>query len=116
MKPISSQLHGIIDYLVVVFLGMSPTLFGMPHTVAMCTYGLGLIHLILTLITDFGSGMFKLIPFPVHGTIELIVGIALPILAFILFKDDTTAKIFYTVVGIAVLVVYRLTDYKAPAK
>ncbi len=30
MKVINSRLHGIIDYLVVLFLPAAPTLFGLP--------------------------------------------------------------------------------------
>jgi cadmium resistance protein CadD (predicted permease) len=113
MKIISPKIHGIIDYLVVLFLFISPTVFNMAHSVAVFTYALGAIHLVLTLLTNFSAGLVKLIPLPLHGLIELVVGIALVALAFTWLKDDETAKLFYTGFGAAVLAVFFLSDYKA---
>ena len=112
MKFISPKIHGIIDFAVVLFLIASPVFFGFDNFVAIFTYALAIIHLILTLLTDFSSGIFKVISFPLHGTIELIVGVALIILAFTLFKDTGTGKIFYICFGAAVLLTWLFTDYK----
>jgi hypothetical protein len=116
MKIISPNLHGIIDYLVVVFLLISPVIFHMTPDHGLLTYALAFVHLILTLFTDFKGGLFKVISLPVHGFIELIVGITLVVLAYTYFKDDAVAKLFYTYFGIAVLAVYLLTDYKKPVR
>jgi hypothetical protein len=113
MKFISPKLHGIIDFLVVLFLLASPMLFGLSGLVAIFTYALGLVHLLLTLLTDFGAGLFKAIPFPMHGVIELIVGIALIVLAFTLFKDSGIGKTYYICFGAAVLITWLFTDYRA---
>lgn len=112
MKFISPKLHGIIDFLVVLFLLASPMLFGLNGFVAIFTYALGMVHLLLTLLTDFSAGLFKVIPFALHGAIELIVGIALIILAFTIFKDSGTGKVFYLGFGAAVLLTWLFTDYK----
>ncbi|MFD2144584.1 hypothetical protein [Mucilaginibacter antarcticus] len=115
MKILTPKNHGIIDYLVVLFLLASPMLFGMSHTIALFTYGLGLVHLALTLLTDFSVGVVKLIPLPIHGFIELAVGIILIALAYTLFKDDELGKLFYTGFGTAVLAVFLITDYNKSA-
>jgi hypothetical protein len=111
MKFISPKIHGIIDYLVVLFLLASPMAFGLNGFTAIFTYALGLVHLLLTLLTDFNAGLFKVIPFPLHGIIELIVGVALIVLAFTLFKGDPTGHLFYICFGVAVLISWLFTDY-----
>lgn len=116
MKIISPGIHGIIDYLVVLFLWISPTVFGMDHTIAVYTYALGTVHLILTLFTNYSAGVFKIIPLPLHGLIELLVGIVLVIIAYTLLRNDEVAKTFYAAFGVAVLAVFLLSDYRNPVK
>ena len=112
MKIISPNLHGIIDYLVVLFLLASPNIFGFAGLLAIFTYVLGAVHLVLTILTNSDSGLFKIIPFPLHGQIEFVVGIVLIVLAFTLFNDNNAGKLFYTAFGAAVLLVWLITDYK----
>jgi hypothetical protein len=111
MKFISPKIHGIIDFLVVLFLLASPMLFGMNGLLAMFTYALGIVHLTLTLLTDFSAGAIKLVPLKVHGVIEFIVGVALIVLAYTLFKDSSLGKLYYTCFGAAVLLTWLFTDY-----
>ena len=77
MTKLTSKIHGIIDYLVVAFLLVSPSLFHLPEITALFTYILGGIHLVLTISTNFEMGLLKIIPLVLHGWIELIVSIAL---------------------------------------
>lgn len=111
MKFIPEKIHGIIDYFVVLFLIAAPVFFGFDSFTAIFTYALAIVHLILTLLTDFDSGVFKVVSFPLHGIIELIVGIALIILAFTLFGGSSVGKLFYIGVGAAILVTWLFTDY-----
>ncbi|HET9055459.1 MAG TPA: hypothetical protein VFN30_01300, partial [Chitinophagaceae bacterium] len=67
------KLHGIIDYLVVLFLWLSPTIFDLPQVTSIFTYALGGVHLVLTATTNFELGIIKIVPVKVHGMIELIV-------------------------------------------
>ena len=94
MKFIPPRIHGIIDFLVVLFLLASPMSFGLSGFVAIFTYALAIVHLTLTLLTDFSAGLLKVISLPLHGMIELVVGVVLIILGFTLFKDTGTGKIF----------------------
>lgn len=113
MKIINSRVHGIIDYLVVVFLLAAPGLFGLPETTALFTYVLGGIHLALTILTKFELGLIKLIPFPIHGWIELVVAIALVGVAFYLGSlEGELARNFYLGFAGAVFLTWALTDYK----
>lgn len=113
MKFIAPKLHSFIDYLVVAFLLAAPTIFGFSGFLSTFTYVLGSVHLMLTLLTDFNFGLFKVIPLPLHGLIEFVVGIALIVLAYTLFKNDVDGKLFYTAFGAAVLLVWLVTDYNS---
>jgi len=112
MKVINAKTHGILDYLTVVFLFLSPTLFGMDGTLAIFTYSLAVVHLILTILTAFEVGLIKVIPFRIHGIIEIIVGIALGIVAYWFYTmDNMLGFYFYLVVAMVILLVYFLTDF-----
>lgn len=111
---ISSKIHGIIDYVVVLFLLASPSLFGLPEFTACCTYILAGIHLTLTVLTDFEVGLFKVIPLKVHGMIELIVSLALVGFAFYVGgREGDLARNFYLGFGVAVFLTWLISDYKA---
>ena len=110
---LTSKIHGIIDYVVVLFLWLSPSLFGLPDTTALFTYLLGSVHLVLTLITKFEMGLIKILPFKIHGLIELIVSIALIGAALILGNmEGDLARNFYIGFAIAVFLTWAITDYK----
>lgn len=112
---LSSKLHGIIDYVVVIFLLASPSLFGLPEFTACCTYILAGIHFTLTILTDFELGLIKVIPFKVHGMVELIVSLALIGFAFYVGgREGDLARNFYIGFGIAVFLTWLISEYKKP--
>lgn len=109
---INSKTHGAIDYLVVVFLFLSPKLFGLKDMTTTFTYALAVIHLLLTITTKFEYGLVKIMPFKIHGVIELIVSIALIGVAFYLGNlEGELSRNFYLSFGIAVFVTWLITDY-----
>jgi hypothetical protein len=111
---LNSKIHGIVDYLVVIFLCISPTVFSLPHTTALFTYALAGIHLCLTLATNFELGLLKIIPLKIHGIIELIVSILLLCIAFYLGpRQGRSSEIFYLAFGTAVFVTWVISDYKS---
>ena len=112
MKFISPKIHGIIDYITVVFLLASPALFGFTGFLAQFTYALGIIHLTLTVLTNYTAGLIKIIPFTIHGSIEFIVGVVLIILSLTLFKENPAGKLFYVIFGTVVLLTWLVTNYK----
>jgi hypothetical protein len=112
MKFISPTIHGIIDYLVVIFLLLTPTIFGFAGIIAIFTYALAFVHLALSLLTNYPLGLLKLIPVNVHAGIEVIVGIALIVLAYTWFKDNIDgSKLFYVIFGTVILLTWLVTDY-----
>lgn len=113
MRFITPKIHGIIDYLVVVFLFASPTMFEMTGVLATFTYALGAVHLFMSLLTAYSVGIFKVIPFQLHGFIELVVGVGVIVLAYTLFKNDPVGKLYYIVFGTVIMLTWLVTDYRA---
>jgi hypothetical protein len=111
---LSSRIHGVIDYLVVMFLLVSPSLFGLSGITSVFTYILGGVHLILTLTTNYELGVIKVVSLKIHGMIELIVSIALFIIAFYLGTiDGLISRNFYILFAIAVFITWLVSDYKS---
>ena len=111
---LNSRIHGGIDYGVVLFLLVSPIIFGLPHITSTFTYILAVIHLLLTITTKFELGIVKIIPFKVHGVIELIVSVVLVGAAFYLGNlEGDLSRSFYLSFAIAVFLTWLFTDYKS---
>ena len=113
MKIFSPRIHGYLDFLTVVIFLLAPTTLGLSGLPAYLAYGLAVVHLIVTLASDFPFGIAKIIPFYIHGWIERIVGPVLVVVPFVLgFDADEVARNFYVVMGAIIIVVGILTDYR----
>ena len=112
MKPISPTVHGAIDYLAVVIFAVAPAAIGLTGWPAALSYALAGIHLLMTLLTDFPTGVIKVIPIVLHQWVERIVGPLLVILAFVLMTE-THARAFSVAMGIIIFAVERLTTYRS---
>lgn len=112
MKIISSKFHAVLDYLLIMLLLASPDIFGLSTTASTLAYVLGIVHFLLTVMTNFSGGIFKIIPLKLHGIIEFFVSAILIILAFTLFKGNLTDEIFFACFGLLILIIFALTDYK----
>lgn len=112
-KVLNSKLHGAIDYVVVLFLWLSPSLFGLNPTISLLTYILGGVHLSLTALTNYHYGIFKVVPLVWHGRIELIVALALMASPLVLIKADQPFidDYFMAVFGVTVLITWAISDY-----
>ncbi len=117
MKVISPRIHGYFDFLTVFIFLLAPTLLELGQLSAMLAYSLAVVHLIVTLASDFPFGVVKLIPFTIHGWIERMVGPLLIAIPFILnFSNEEVARNFYIAMGIIIIVVGMLTDYQAEVR
>ena len=116
MKILSPKVHGILDYVVVIAFAGAPAALGLAGAAALLSRGLAGVHLALTLLTAFPLGAIKLIPFKVHGWIELIVGPTLLAVPWVLgFGHDPVARNFYIGAGILIFATWLITDYRASA-
>lgn len=118
MKLLTPKMHGVIDYLSVVLLALSPTLFGLTGAGALLAYALAVIHLLMTVLTDFPLGLAKLVPLRLHGVVEILVGVSLVALPWLLARTvdlGERGRIFYTAFGVVLIGVFAVTDYAAEA-
>lgn len=113
MKIISPAQHGYLDYLTVASFLIMPTLTGLNGTAVMVAYALAIIHLAMTLVTDFPLGTVKMLPFVIHGWVERLVGPALVLLPFV-FGFDGSALAYFIVTGTVIILLGLLTDYRKP--
>lgn len=114
MKPLQPYPHAILDYIVGLFLIVSPWLFRFSFdpagTNTMVT--IGIITVVLSLLTDYPLGLIKVVPFPVHGVLETLGAIVLLVSPWLFgFSDIAAATRIAVVVSIAWLVVVALTNY-----
>jgi hypothetical protein len=111
-KKIKSKLHGIIDYLLVVFLIFAPALFHLKLPAAFWIFAWVPVHLALTLCTNSDFGIFKIIPFKTHGRIELAISFTLIAAAFFVGnREGNLVNSFYMGLGCAVFFIWMATDY-----
>lgn len=115
MKVISPRVHGILDYGTILLFALAPTIFGFEGMYATMCYVLAGGYLVVTLLTDFPLGIAHVIPFPVHGGLELVSGLALLAAPFLFgFSDlNETARNFFMIMGGLFLGAWLLTDWRA---
>ncbi|MDQ3565632.1 MAG: hypothetical protein M3436_16440 [Pseudomonadota bacterium] len=113
MKILNPHTHGYLDYVTVILFLVAPTVLGLTGIPAMLAYTLAIIHLVMTLVTDFPLGVVPFIPFTIHGWVERVVGPVLIIVPFVLgFSSDLAARNFYVAIGVVIVLVGLVTDYK----
>lgn len=116
MKVLTPRMHGVLDYVMVIVFAVAPTALGLSGLPATIAYTLAGVHLLLTLATDFAPGILRIIPFPIHGMIEIVVSALLVALPWVAgFAGETAARNFYLAVGVVIFIVWLLTDYRSVA-
>jgi hypothetical protein len=111
-KPISARVHGVLDYALVAAFLNAPMVLGFHGTPAAIVYWLAGIHLLMTGFTDFPLGVFKVIPFKIHGVIDLVGGVFLLVAPWIFgFGADYAARNFFIAIAIIAFIVVALTDF-----
>lgn len=118
MKILSPTLHSALDYAVVLMLWSAPTVLNLNEPIAMLTYTLGTVHLLLTAFTNFPLGLIKIIPLKIHGHIELLVSVVLvttPLyLGTLTPLDSATEERFLGGFGLFVFITWFFSDYNMP--
>lgn len=115
MKLLSPKVHGYIDYLTSALFALAPAMFmieGVPRAVMGCYVIAGGL-LLVSLMTRYPLGVVRVVPFPVHGALELILApliVAYPWIAG--FDHIGTARNFYIIAGAALFLLWLITDYR----
>lgn len=116
MNLLSPKIHGYIDYLTSALFALAPAMFmieGVPRAVMGC-YVISGGLLVVSLMTRYPLGVVRLVPFPVHGALELVgapVIVAYPWIAD--FDHVGPARNFYIITGVALFLLWLITDYRA---
>lgn len=110
MKVIPASVHRSLDMVTVIALIAAPILLGMSGPAAIVSYALAAIHLAITLATKFPDTGHRPMPLRYHGAVELVVGIVLIILPWIL-NWSGVARAYYIVAGVILLIVWALSNY-----
>ena len=119
MNPrfVTRTMHAYLDYPVAASLIAGPFLLklGGSHPLALwLAVGTGLAALVLTLFTDHKLGVFRVLPYPVHLTVDFLVGVVF-LLAPIVFGFSGLDAWYYWVNGAAVVLVVGLHKPEAPS-
>jgi hypothetical protein len=110
MKIFSNRVHGVLDYVTVAIFAAAPGVLGFEGLPEGLCYSLAVVHLMMTLATDFEMGLWKVIPIAVHKWVETAVGpllIALPWIVNLLALE----RIFFISMGFVIVLVRALSSY-----
>lgn len=113
VKAIDPVVHNVIDYFLILSLWLSPSLFTFSGTVTIVFYSAGFLHLFNTFCTISPLGLFKIIPFKIHGWIELGLGVLLILLPWILGSSaEFLGRNFSTTFGLLFVTFWYLSSYR----
>lgn len=112
-RSIGAVSHGILDYALAIMLIIGPSVAGFAGVKATWAYIFGGLLFALALVTRYPLGVVKIIGLALHGFVELLL-IACVIAApwFGSFTSGVTSPRFYWMMGLLMLVLWALTDFR----
>lgn len=115
MRFISPAIHGFIDYAAAMALIVAPFLIlpgNAPLAATALSVAAGSALILYSLITDYSISVRKALPFSVHLVIDFVAGVAFVLAPFVLGFEGVT-KLYFLVMGAAVIMVVLLTNPSA---
>lgn len=117
MKVLDPKIHGALDYALAALFLILPPVLDFSEPAATVSYIIGVIYIGTSLITRYPLGLFKILPFPIHGILESVMAAAWIAFPWLFgFSDDAAARNFFIIAGVGLLGVVCLTDYKGEGK
>lgn len=110
MKPLSPRRHGFVDYAACGLMLAAPALLRLSPPARRASYALAGSYLGVSLLTDYPPALRRVIPFPVHGKIELAT---LPALLLLASETQGRDRAYFLGLAGTVAGAYALTDWKA---
>lgn len=110
LRFVTKTIHSYLDYPVAIALIALPTILnlGQSHELAFWLATVtGVAALILTIFTDHGTGLIRILPYKLHLAVDFIVALVFIAAPFILGFTGLDAA-FYWINGAAVFVVVGL--------
>lgn len=114
-KVVDPNRHAALDYVLGISCLAIPVLAGFDRASSFVSYGIGLTHLGISLLTKYPPHVVEVIPFRLHGVMDLQMAVSLMALPFALRFLDNKAKTFFFSSGVGLLAICVLTDYSRKA-
>lgn len=111
LRFVTRNIHAYLDYPVALALIVLPFILGLGQSNPMALWlsvATGVAAFVLTVLTDHHLGIWRVLPYKLHLTVDLIVGITF-LLAPSLFGFSGLDAVFYWVNGAAVVAVISLS-------
>ncbi|MGH7655686.1 MAG: hypothetical protein ACREN6_13590 [Gemmatimonadaceae bacterium] len=112
MRLILPGFHRLLDFVTIIAFALAPSVLSLSGFAATLAYLLACVHLALTVLSQFPGARARLVPLPLHGAVECLVGLVLLGLPWALGWTGA-ARAFYTAAGAVILIVWLLSDYRA---
>ena len=115
-KPISPRVHGMLDYSTAAAVAAAPRIMDLPTPAARLFESLAGGYTALSAVTDYPLSVRRVVPFKGHGAAELAIGLALPVMPWLMgLADNRAARNLCFGLTALTLVVAALTDWNSPA-
>ena len=113
MKPITPARHTIVDLLFCAVTAMAPGIFGFGGFPANLCFVVAFAYLVFSLLTNTPTSPARVIPFRVHGMVEIVAGLALLAAPWMFnFANIDRAKWYFVGAGIVTFIVWSLTQWR----
>lgn len=112
MKLVSAHVHGFADFAVVAACLAAPRVLDFEGSLMLLSYAMGGIHLTLAMLTDFPLGATKIIPFKLHGYLEVAFAPLVGALPWVMsFENNPNGVYFCLGFGAVLFAAFLITDY-----
>ena len=113
MKPITPARHTIVDVLFCIAMAAAPSLVGFGGLPATLCYAIAGGYLVFAMLTNTPASPVRVIPFRVHGAVEVVAGLGLLAAPWLFrFDDVVRAKWLFVGAGVVTFVVFSLTQWR----
>ena len=113
MKPITPSIHTVVDVLFCVAMALAPSLLGFGGLPATLCYAVAGSYFVFSMLTNTPVAPIKLVPFRVHGMVEIVAGLGLLGAPWLLHFDNVErAKWLFVGAGVVTFVVFALTQWR----
>ena len=110
IRFITPNQHGVLDFIVATALIVAPFGLGLSPLAVWISAATGLAVIVLSLLTDYRYGLYRVIPFWGHLLVDGIVGVSFAIIPIVLgFTGLDAAYFWVNAAGVLAVVSLGLT-------
>jgi hypothetical protein len=115
-KPISTRVHGILDYMTAGFLFALPRAMGWSKTVTRLMDAAGMSATAYSLFTRYELGLVRVLPVKAHLTMDAMSGAAFLGAAAMLDDEDPEVRACLASIGLWEITAALLTETRSPVR